>query len=160
MTDVTAGAGVLERIADERPRPEPMVHPDTAEFWAGLEASELRVQRCSACGTHRFPFAPICHVCGSFEVSWEAVPPQGTVATAVRVERATGDAAWAAHVPFISGNVHVAHGLRLPGRILCECGEALRRGTPLRVVLLVAPNRQTIHAFAHECVPPTREPGG
>ena len=150
---MTGVAGkLLERILDDGPRPEPIVHPDTADFWAGLEAGELRVQRCRACGTHRFPFAPVCHVCGSFELSWEALPPIGTVATAVRVERATGDASWSSHVPFISGNVDVAHGLRLPGRILCNCGAALHTGTPVRVVLLIASNRQTVHAFAHDCI--------
>jgi uncharacterized OB-fold protein len=142
---------ISERIVDEGPRPEPLVHPDTAPFWEGLEAGELRVQRCSSCGTYRFPFAPVCHRCLSFELTWEPIAVVGTVATAVRVQRATGDAAWGAHVPFISGNVDVEHGLRLPGRILCPCGEALRRGTPVRVVLLTAPGRPTIPGFAHDC---------
>jgi uncharacterized OB-fold protein len=142
---------IRERIVDEGPRPDPLIHPDTAPFWEGLEAGELRVQRCGSCRTYRFPFAPVCHVCGSFELTWEPIEPSGTVATAVRVQRATGDAAWGAHVPLISGNVQVAHGLRLPGRILCTCGQALQRGTPVRAVLLSAAGRPTIHAFAHDC---------
>ncbi len=144
---------ITDRIRDDGPRPQPLIHPDTAPFWAGLEAGELRVQRCTACGTHRFPFEPICHACLSFDLTWEPIAPSGTVATAVRAVRATGDPAWAAHVPFISGSVDMEHDLRLPGRILCTCGEALRRGTSVRVVLLVSPDRPTIHAFAHNCVP-------
>ena len=118
----------------------------------GLADGELRVQVCSGCGTHRFPFAPICFNCLSFDHSWEAIDPEGTTAVAVVVHRATGEQDWAAHVPFVSGLVDVEHGLRLPGRIACTCGEATRRGASVRAVTLAAPGQTTVYGFAHSCI--------
>jgi uncharacterized protein len=42
----------------------PRVTPDTAFFWAGTAAGELRVQRCGTCGTLRHPPGPLCPACG------------------------------------------------------------------------------------------------
>ncbi|KDA04874.1 hypothetical protein DC31_04380 [Microbacterium sp. CH12i] len=63
------------------------------------------------------------------DYSWKEVVGNGNVAVAIRVERATGDPVWASQVPFISGLIDIAPGLRLPGRIFCNCGEVLTRGT-------------------------------
>ena len=76
----------------------------------------------------------------------------GTVAAAVVVRRATGDPAWGAHAPFASGIVDLAHGLRLPGRILCTCGEGLRRGSAVRAVVLTSSGHPAVMAFGHACV--------
>jgi uncharacterized OB-fold protein len=141
----------LDHFPEAAPRPAPVVHPETEPFWAGLAEGELRVQVCAACGTHRFPFAPVCFACLSFEHTWEAISPQGRLAVAAVVHRATGDRAWAAHVPFASGLVELEHGLRLPGRILCTCGE-LARGAPVRAVVLGAPGEPPVHGLAHTCV--------
>jgi uncharacterized OB-fold protein len=146
-----AGGGSLPRIPDELPRLAPMIHPDTVPFWDGLERGELLVQRCRSCGTARFPFGPVCHVCRSFETTWDPIPSDGTVAVAALVHRATGDREWADHVPFASGTVDVAEDLRLPGRILCDCGEGLRHGAVVRAVVLVATGRPAVLAFAHAC---------
>jgi len=43
----------------------PQVTPDTAFFWAGTKAGELRIQRCSACGALRHPPGPMCPACGT-----------------------------------------------------------------------------------------------
>ena len=143
----------LDRLTDVATRPDPVVHPEVEGFWSGLEASELRVQVCHRCGTRRVPFAPVCFSCRSFEFSWEAISPEGTIAAAVVVHRATGDREWSAHVPFVSGLVDMEHGLRLPGRIACTCGKATHRGAPVRAVIMAAPGRIPVHGFAHSCIP-------
>jgi uncharacterized OB-fold protein len=153
MTQDSTTPPGFERIVDVRPSPQPVIHPETAPFWDGLEIGQFRVQVCGRCGTHRFPFAPVCFRCQSFELQWEPVDPAGMVASAVTVHRATGDPEWAAHVPFLSGTVDMEHGLRVPGQILCSCGKATLRGAPVRVVLLTGPQRTTVHAFAHACIP-------
>jgi uncharacterized OB-fold protein len=146
----------LDRLTDPAARPDPVVHPEVEGFWRGLEAAELRVQVCDRCGTHRVPFAPVCFNCRSFEFSWKGISPEGTVAAAVVVHRATGEKEWSAHVPFVSGLVDLEHGLRLPGRIACTCGEAIRRGTPVRTVIMTAPECIPVHGFAHSCIPAGR----
>ena len=66
----------LRRAAAPRPRPaaaaapagpvmRPPVSPDTAFFWAGTAAGELRIQRCGGCGALRHPPGPRCLGCGA-----------------------------------------------------------------------------------------------
>jgi uncharacterized OB-fold protein len=43
----------------------PPVSPDTAFFWAGTQAGELRIQRCGECGALRHPPGPACLTCGA-----------------------------------------------------------------------------------------------
>ena len=43
----------------------PMISLDTAFFWEGTAAGELRVQRCPSCGTLRHPPGPMCPSCGA-----------------------------------------------------------------------------------------------
>jgi len=52
---------------------------DTAGFWAGTAAGELRVQACSSCGRWRMPPRPMCPSCQSVGVTWVATSGQGTV---------------------------------------------------------------------------------
>ena len=58
---------------DQRPRPS--IGPDNAFFWAGVEAGELRIQRCAGCSALRHPPRPMCPVCNSLE--WDAVVSAG-----------------------------------------------------------------------------------
>jgi uncharacterized OB-fold protein/acyl dehydratase len=41
----------------------PQISPDTAFFWAGTAAGELRIQRCGNCGALRHPPGPMCPKC-------------------------------------------------------------------------------------------------
>jgi uncharacterized OB-fold protein/acyl dehydratase len=43
----------------------PQVTPDTAFFWAGTAAGELRIQQCASCGALRHPPGPMCPACGA-----------------------------------------------------------------------------------------------
>jgi uncharacterized OB-fold protein/acyl dehydratase len=61
------------RILKFRPQPRqvpsgpvmrPQISPDTAFFWEGTAAGELRIQRCGQCGALRHPPGPMCPQCG------------------------------------------------------------------------------------------------
>jgi len=49
------------------------------EFYAFLARGELRLQRCSACGTWRHPPRYRCAHCGSAAVTWEPATGRGCV---------------------------------------------------------------------------------
>jgi uncharacterized OB-fold protein len=56
------------------PMPEPgralpQPTPETQHFWDGMQAGELRLQRCDACGHTYFPPRPFCPKCASRKVS-------------------------------------------------------------------------------------------
>jgi uncharacterized OB-fold protein/acyl dehydratase len=54
--------------APRRLRP-PRAH-DNGWWWEAIDRGELRIQRCSSCGTLRHPPRPMCHVCQSLE--WDS----------------------------------------------------------------------------------------
>lgn len=48
-------------------------------YWEGLEAGELRLQRCGSCATWIWGPQWICGKCHTFDPEWQAVTPHGTV---------------------------------------------------------------------------------
>lgn len=57
--------------------PEP--DEQSAPFWEGCLAGELRVQRCAQCDSPRMPPRPMCPHCGSFEHHWGATSGRGRI---------------------------------------------------------------------------------
>ncbi|MCU1593821.1 MAG: hypothetical protein JWO12_1213, partial [Frankiales bacterium] len=51
-------------------RPTPAIGRDNAFFWEGVEAGELRIQKCNACGYVNHPPQPLCAGCGSSDVGY------------------------------------------------------------------------------------------
>jgi uncharacterized OB-fold protein len=59
--------------------PLPERESETADFWEGCAARELRIQRCARCGTYQHPPGPICHNCQSFDLSWDVSQGMGRI---------------------------------------------------------------------------------
>lgn len=57
----------------------PQPTPETAHFWEGAKAGELRIQRCSSCETAYFPPRPFCPSCGSRDVRVEKASGKATL---------------------------------------------------------------------------------
>ena len=57
----------------------PMVNRDSQFFWDGTAAGELRIQRCNACGTLRFPPGPACQSCDAYDRGHVVAAGTGTV---------------------------------------------------------------------------------
>ena len=57
------------------PRPD----EDSAGFWDGCGAGELRVQTCSSCGRRRMPPRSMCPWCRSRDAGWVASSGRGQV---------------------------------------------------------------------------------
>jgi uncharacterized OB-fold protein len=88
----------------------------TAPFWAGLAAHELRAQRCTSCGAHRLPAAPICPACLADGYQWVPVRDSGTLWSFVVYRRALSPA-FAEDIPYAVGSVELDEGLFLLSRI-------------------------------------------
>ena len=56
-------------------RPRPVRNRDNRFFWEGVDAGELRVQRCRGCARLRHPCAPMCPHCQSLE--WDVAVSAG-----------------------------------------------------------------------------------
>jgi uncharacterized OB-fold protein len=60
-------------------RPAPAVGRDNAFFWEGVEAGELRIGSCQACGQLHHPPQPICRSCGSTDMGFTVSTGKGVV---------------------------------------------------------------------------------
>ena len=66
-------------MTDPVPRPAPQADRDSVPFWEGVEAGELRVQQCDACGRLRWPPREICGRCRSTASTWRALSGAGRI---------------------------------------------------------------------------------
>jgi uncharacterized OB-fold protein len=60
-------------------RPNAAVGRDNAFFWEGVEAGELRLQKCNACAFVNHPPQPLCASCGSSDVGHVLSSGEGVV---------------------------------------------------------------------------------
>jgi uncharacterized protein len=63
--------------------PIPVATPETAPFWEGTAAGELRIQKCVDCQQFYFYPRPFCPKCLSDNVVWERVSGRATLASYV-----------------------------------------------------------------------------
>jgi uncharacterized protein len=118
-------------MSQTAPPPRPLPHPgiDTAPFWEGCAAGELRVQRCDGCGHHRFPPAPLCPRCLSQSATWVTLSGRGRVRSAVTF-RQLYHPAFAAMLPYTIGVVDLDEGPSLYAPVPATA----RAGDDVRVV--------------------------
>ena len=122
------------------PTPEPpllpLVTPDTAFFWDGTAAGELRIQRCATCGALRHPPGPMCPACG------EAADGGYAVAAG------TGEVfSYVVHhhppvpgkrLPMVVALVQLPEGVRMLGEMPGVRPDQVRIGLPVRVTFVPA----------------------
>ncbi|GAA5054340.1 hypothetical protein HNP84_002949 [Thermocatellispora tengchongensis] len=59
--------------------PRPVADRDSLEWWRRVRGHELPVQRCSGCGTLRFPARAYCPSCRGARWEWHATDGRGRV---------------------------------------------------------------------------------
>ena len=107
------------------------IDSDSAPFWVGLSAGEIRVQRCHQCGSYRFPPGPYCLSCGSSELVYSALTSIPRLFSWIVVNRSTHPSM---PVPYAVAVVEYDEGVRIPGAmaVASETNE-LAIGMPVRV---------------------------
>ncbi|MET9350889.1 bifunctional MaoC family dehydratase N-terminal/OB-fold nucleic acid binding domain-containing protein [Streptomyces termitum] len=111
-------------------RPRPVVNRDNAGFWAGVAEHRLLIQRCTACGTLRFPWLPGCAACGSPE--WDTVEAGGggTVHSYVVMHHPPFPAF---DPPYAVGLIELAEGVRMISNVVGVPYDEVRIGMPVRL---------------------------
>jgi hypothetical protein len=115
-------------------------------FWAGTREHELRLQRCSACGSYRFPPQVLCRACLAEEHEWTATSGRGTVYSFI-VQHRPATPAFAAEVPYVVAVVELEEGPLLLTNIVGCSPEAVEVGMPVEVEFADATDDITLYPF-------------
>lgn len=91
--------------------PMPAVTPETAPFWEGCNAGELRYQQCARCAHVQVVPRALCARCQSRTLEWRRSTAHGTVASATTVKRPPP--AFRERVPYVIALVDIDEGFRL-----------------------------------------------
>ncbi|GAB2733519.1 bifunctional MaoC family dehydratase N-terminal/OB-fold nucleic acid binding domain-containing protein [Streptomyces bullii] len=118
------------REAPEERRPRPVVNRDNAGFWEGVDRHELLIQRCTGCGSLRFPWLPGCSACGCPE--WDTVEAsgEGRVFSYVVVHHPPFPAF---APPYSVALIELAEGVRIISNVVGVPYDKVRIGMPVRL---------------------------
>jgi uncharacterized protein len=110
----------------------PMISQDTAFFWEGTAAGELRVQRCPSCGTLRHPPGPMCPSCGADKPDYVVASGLGTVFSYVvhHHPKVPGK-----NLPIVIALVELEEGVRMLGELLDVAPDEVQIGMPVEIAL-------------------------
>jgi uncharacterized OB-fold protein len=131
----------------EYKKPIPAITPDMRPFFEAAKRHELVVQRCTQCGTHRFPAREICSNCLSREVQWVPVSGAGEVFS-YNVMHQVYHPGFADAVPYAVVVVKLAEGVKMTANLVGVAPQAIRIGTPVRVVFEDITDEVTLPKFA------------
>ncbi len=101
----------------EYKKPLPSPDSDTKDFWEGAKRHELLLQKCSACGSYRFPPSPMCPNCFSMDFKWEKVSGKGEVYT-FTIVRVAVRPEWASDVPYVLATIKLDEGVRMVSKVV------------------------------------------
>jgi uncharacterized protein len=149
-------ASMLLRILKFRPPPgrapaadvlRPVVSRDTAFFWDGTAAGELRIQRCGGCGRLRHPPGPVCPACGAAKPEYVVAAGTGEVYSYV-----------VQHHPPVPGRqlpvtvalVQLTEGVRMVGELLGVSRDRVRIGLPVRAAFVRVDDTLTLPAWRED----------
>ena len=106
---------------------------DSAFFWEGVEAGELRIQRCGGCGTLRHPPRPMCPNCRSLEHDYVVSSGQGVVYSFVVHHHPPVPGK---QMPFTVAVVEVDEGTRVVGNVIDIDPSEVTVGLPVEVAFV------------------------
>jgi uncharacterized protein len=113
-----------------QPVMRPAVSPDTAFFWEGTAAGELRVQACERCGARRHPAGPRCPACGAMATgSYVVAAGTGEVYSYVVHHHPPVPGK---KLPIVIALVELPEGVRMTGELLGVASDRVRIGLPVR----------------------------
>jgi hypothetical protein len=133
-------AEMLFRVLKFKPAPaldtsaviRPVISHDTAFFWKGTAAGELRIQHCPTCDALRHPPGPMCPACGADKPDWIVASGRGTVFSYVvhHHPQVPGKT-----LPFVVALVELEEGVRMIGELIDADPSAVAIDMPVRLAL-------------------------
>ena len=149
-----AAAETPAPVAAPAPAPDPVtdvlrpaVSRDTAFFWDGTAAGELRIQRCGGCGALRHPPGPMCPACGAARPDYVVAAGTGEVYSYVVQHHPPVPGK---QLPIVVALVALPEGVRMVGELLGADSERVRVGLPVRVEFVRIDDTLTLPAWRED----------
>jgi len=119
----------------------PVISLDTAFFWEGTAAGELRIQHCPDCDRLRHPPGPMCPSCGAEKQDWVVASGRGTVFSYVvhHHPKVPGH-----EPPFVIALVELEEGVRMLGNLIDVDPATVTIGQPVEVAFTVVDDELTL----------------
>jgi uncharacterized OB-fold protein len=114
-------------------KPIPAITPEMQPFFEAAKRHELVVQRCTQCGTHRFPAREICSSCLSRDATWVTVSGQGEIFS-YNVMHQVYHPGFADEVPYAVVVVKVKEGAKMISNLVGVKPDAIKIGMPVKVI--------------------------
>ena len=133
----------------------PVISGDTAFFWDGMAAGELRIQRCGDCGTLRHPPGPLCMACGSPNPGYLVAAGTGEVFSYVVHHHPPVPGK---KLPLVIALVQLDEGVRVLAEMTGVTPDQVRIGMPVRIDFLRIDSDLTLPAWRP--ARPAETPGG
>jgi hypothetical protein len=135
------------KFAPPPPKPDPstvlrpVISHDTAFFWEGTAAGELRIQHCPACGRLRHPPGPMCPSCGADKQDYVVAAGRGTVFSYVvhHAPKVPGKT-----LPFVVALVELEEGVRMLGELVDVDPRSVTVGLPVELALTKIDDKLTL----------------
>ena len=128
----------------------PVTSKDTAFFWEGTAAGELRIQRCGECGALRHPPGPMCPACGAAKPEYVVAAGTGEVYSYVVQHHPPVPGK---KLPIVVALVQLPEGVRMVGELLGVAPERVRIGLPVRAEFVRVDDTLTLPAWREETPP-------
>ena len=125
----------------------PVISPDTAFFWDGTAAGELRIQRCGGCGALRHPPGPTCPACGAARPGYLVAAGTGEVYSYVVQHHPPVPGK---QMPLVVALVALPEGVRMVGELLGVSPDRARIGLPVRVEFVRIDEALTLPAWRED----------
>ena len=119
--------------------------PDSAGFWAAVDAGALALCRCAECRSWLQPPLERCRHCGA-ATAFEPATGRGVVYSYI-VVRHKGITPFADDVPYVVVLVELDEGVRLPGRLLDGPDSGVQIGQAVNVEIVDSPSGEQNVAF-------------
>ncbi len=114
-------------------KPLPVPDADSTPFWDGCREHKLLLQKCSECGSHRFPANQVCPHCNSRDAAWVESTGKGSVFSWIVVRHPVPAEVYGAEVPYTVALIDLEEGVRMASNIVgCE-PEAVHAGMQVAV---------------------------
>lgn len=128
-------------------KPIPAITPNLAPFFEGAKRNELVIQKCTACGTYRFPPRDVCSNCLSTQSQWEKVSGTGEVFS-YSIMHQVYHPGFAKEAPYAVILVQLKEGPRITSNLVGVPVNEVRIGMPVKAVFEKLSDEVTLPKFA------------